>query len=37
MPQEFFIEAIGYWEKLLMADNLISAEALLPQKIIRGS
>jgi hypothetical protein len=33
----FFIEAIGYWEKLLMQEKLLSEDAILPQKIIKGA
>jgi hypothetical protein len=32
-----FIDAAGYWEKLLMSENLITAEARLPDRIIRAA
>jgi hypothetical protein len=31
-----FIEAAGYWERLLREENLITAEARLPDRIIRA-
>jgi hypothetical protein len=33
--ERLFIDAAGYWENLLRAENLITAEARLPDKIIR--
>jgi hypothetical protein len=32
-----FIQAIAYWETLLMSEKLITADAVLPQKIIRAA
>ena len=32
--QRLFIDAAGYWENLLKAENLITAENRLPDKII---
>jgi len=34
--ERLFIDAAGYWENLLRAENLITAEARLPDKIIRA-
>jgi hypothetical protein len=31
-----FIDAAGYWESLLRAENLITAENRLPDKIIKA-
>jgi hypothetical protein len=31
----FFIDAIAYWEGLLRAQNLLSEDAILPQKIVK--
>jgi hypothetical protein len=33
---KWFIEAFGYWENLFTAEKLITAEARLPDKIIRA-
>jgi hypothetical protein len=34
--QRLFIDAAGYWENLLRAENLITAENRLPDKIIKA-
>jgi hypothetical protein len=34
--QKLFIDAAGYWENLLRAENLITAENRLPDKIIKA-
>jgi hypothetical protein len=34
--EKLFIDAAGYWENLLRAQNLITAENRLPDKIIRS-
>lgn len=34
---KFFIEAISFWETLLRRENLMSAEAILPTKIISAT
>jgi hypothetical protein len=33
----WFIEAFGYWERLLSTEKLLAAPTLLPNKIIRAS
>jgi hypothetical protein len=33
----FFIQAIAYWENLLMRESLLSKDAVLPQKIIKAT